>query len=61
VGPDYRHLLPVSIILGASYLVVIDDLARTLTTQEIPLGILTSVIGVPFFAYLLSRKKVGWA
>jgi iron complex transport system permease protein len=61
VGPDFRRLLPVSIILGASYLLVIDDLARSLTTQEIPLGILTSVIGVPFFAYLLSRKKVGWA
>jgi iron complex transport system permease protein len=38
-----------------------DDIARTLTTGEIPLGILTSLIGTPFFAYLLMRSRADWA
>lgn len=60
VGPDFRKLIPVSAVLGASFLLVVDDIARTLTATEIPLGILTALIGAPFFAYLLTRKKVGW-
>jgi iron complex transport system permease protein len=60
VGPDYRKLLPVTIILGASYLLIIDDIARNLTSAEIPLGILTAIIGAPFFAYLLRKRSVGW-
>jgi iron complex transport system permease protein len=61
VGPDFRKLIPVSAILGASFLLVVDDIARTLTATEIPLGILTALVGAPFFAYLLTQKKVGWA
>ncbi len=57
VGPDHRALLPTTIMVGASYLLVIDNIARTLTSSEIPLGILTSIIGAPFFAYLLRRSK----
>jgi len=60
VGPDFRKLVPVSAILGASFLLVVDDIARTLTATEIPLGILTALVGAPFFAYLLTQKKVGW-
>ncbi len=60
VGPDYRKLLPVTIIIGASYLLIIDDIARNLTRAEIPLGILTAIIGAPFFAYLLRKRSVGW-
>jgi iron complex transport system permease protein len=60
VGPDHRALLPACLALGAVFLLVIDDLARTLTPQEIPLGILTAVIGAPFFALLLRRTKGGW-
>jgi len=60
VGPDYRKLIPASALIGASYLLVMDDLARTLTMGEIPLGILTALVGTPFFAYLLWRRKVGW-
>ncbi len=60
VGPDFRRLIPVSAVLGASFLLVVDDIARTLTAVEIPLGILTALVGAPFFAYLLTRKKVGW-
>ncbi len=60
VGPDYKALIPASILLGSAYLVVVDDLARVLTTVEVPLGILTSVIGAPFFIYLILRSKGGW-
>jgi iron complex transport system permease protein len=60
VGPDFRKLIPASALLGASFLLIVDDIARTLTAAEIPLGILTALIGAPFFAYLLTQKKVGW-
>jgi iron complex transport system permease protein len=60
VGPDYTKLLPVCLLLGGCYMLIIDDLARMLTSAEIPLGILTAIIGAPFFAYLLSRRSVGW-
>ncbi len=61
VGPDHRRLLPVSLLLGASYLLLIDDIARTVSSLEIPLGILTAMIGAPFFLYMLSRRGKGWA
>ena len=57
VGPDHRLLLPATLSIGASYLLFIDDIARTATAGEIPLGILTAVIGAPFFAYLLRRTS----
>jgi ABC-type Fe3+-siderophore transport system, permease component len=60
VGPDFKKLIPVSAVLGGSFLLIVDDIARTLTATEIPLGILTALIGAPFFAYLLTQKKVGW-
>jgi iron complex transport system permease protein len=49
VGNDNRVLIPVSMSLGACFLVLIDVLARTVTGAELPLGILTSLIGAPFF------------
>ena len=60
VGPDHRDLLPATLSLGASYLLLIDGIARTATTIEIPIGILTSIIGAPFFAYLLRRTSATW-
>jgi iron complex transport system permease protein len=60
VGPDYKTLIPASMLVGSAYLVVVDDLARVLSTVEVPLGILTSVIGAPFFIYLILRSKGGW-
>ncbi|MDO8840867.1 iron ABC transporter permease [Methanocalculus sp.] len=60
VGPDNKKLIPVSFLLGSSYLLIIDTVARNLTMAEIPLGILTAIIGAPFFAYLLSKRSVGW-
>lgn len=60
VGPDHKVLLPASLALGAGYLLLIDNIARTATAAEIPLGILTAIIGAPFFAYLLRKTKGGW-
>lgn len=56
VGPDYRSLLPVSMLLGGSFLLIVDDLSRLMTTSEIPIGILTAFVGAPFFLYLLIRE-----
>ncbi|WP_196260808.1 FecCD family ABC transporter permease [Pelagibacterium limicola] len=53
VGYDHRKLIPASIIAGAGYMVLIDTLARTMTTAEIPLGVLTAIVGAPVFALLL--------
>lgn len=62
VGPDHKVLLPASALLGGTYLLLVDDLARTLTPAEIPLGIITALIGAPIFGYLLKRMHTrGWA
>jgi iron complex transport system permease protein len=61
VGPNYKVLLPASLLLGGAYMLLVDDVARSLMAQEIPLGILTSLIGAPFFLYLLMRSQQGWA
>ena len=61
VGPNHKVLLPASISIGAMYLLIIDNVARTATAAEIPLSILTAVIGAPFFAYLLRRTGGRWA
>lgn len=55
VGEDHRALIPASALLGAAYLTLIDTMARTLTAAEIPLGVLTALVGAPVFAYLLRR------
>jgi iron complex transport system permease protein len=60
VGPDHRALLPATLSIGATYLLFIDDVARTATVGEIPLGILTALIGAPFFAYLLRKTRGTW-
>ena len=60
VGPDFRFLLPGSALLGGLFLLIADNMARTLWTMEIPLGILTSLFGVPFFLYLLIKYHHGW-
>ena len=55
LGNDYRYVITGSILIGGTYLLIIDNLARTLTTIEIPLGILTALVGAPFFIYLLLK------
>lgn len=60
VGPDYRRLLPASMLLGALYLLLVDDIARCLLSMEIPIGILTALLGVPFFAVIFRYNAKGW-
>ncbi len=57
VGSDYRKLIPASMLFGASFLLVVDNIARLASTAEIPIGILTAFVGAPFFLYLITRKK----
>jgi iron complex transport system permease protein len=61
VGPDHRGLLPASLALGGTYLLIVDDIARGATSVEVPLGILTALLGAPFFAYLLRQTRGGWS
>lgn len=61
VGPDNRVLIPVSALTGALYLILVDDVSRLAFTTEIPLGIITSLIGIPFFAAVLKRANRGWS
>lgn len=57
-GSDHRVLIPASILLGGSLLVISDTLARTIIApQQLPLGVITAGIGVPFFLYLLNRQQ----
>jgi len=60
-GNDYRRLLPLTAILGAAFVIAIDMVARrALAPQEVPVGIVTQILGAPFFLYLLRRGRGGW-
>ena len=60
VGPDNKKLLPVATLVGASYLIAVDTVARTAMETEIPIGIITALVGAPIFAYLLRKNRSGW-
>ena len=57
IGCDYRKLLPASMVMGAGFLLLVDDVARVATTMEIPIGILTAFVGAPFFLYLITKGR----
>ena len=57
VGNDCRRLLPAAMLLGAIFLLLVDNVSRNLLAVEIPIGILTAFIGAPFFIYLMTRKE----
>jgi iron complex transport system permease protein len=61
VGPDFARLIPAAALLGGGFLLLIDTLARTMTATEIPLGILTALVGTPFFIWLLASVSKTWA
>ncbi len=63
VGPDHRIMLPTTLIVGAIFMIYMDTLARTLMApEELPVGIITALLGAPFFLYLLRRRRrlTGW-
>jgi len=60
-GPDHKVLIPAVMLIGASYLILIDNVARTAIAAEIPVGIITALIGAPIFGLLLRRAaNKGW-
>lgn len=59
LGPNHREVLPASLLLGATLLVLSDIIARSIAPMELPVGIVTSLLGVPFFVYLLQKRKRG--
>lgn len=59
-GPDHKHLLPLSVLAGASFLILADLVARTIIDPaELPIGVITALIGAPVFAVILIRRKLG--
>jgi len=61
VGPNHKVMLPVSVLLGAVFMLLIDNVSRCLFDVEIPLSVLTALFGAPFFLSLLMKGKKGWA
>ncbi|MDN5903390.1 MAG: iron ABC transporter permease [Corynebacterium casei] len=59
-GNNNRFVVPISLLLGAIFLVVIDTLARSVSEAEIPISVLTALVGAPFFIYLLRKTGGGW-
>ncbi len=63
VGPDHRILLPTTLMVGAIFMIYMDTIARTIMApEELPVGIITALLGAPFFLYLLRRRRrlTGW-
>lgn len=58
-GNDNRRLVPVAISAGACFMIIVDMASRSFTASELPLGILTSLIGAPFFIFLIKKTKGG--
>jgi len=56
VGSDYRYLLPASVLGGGLFLLMVDNVSRSMSSTEIPIGILTAFIGAPFFLLLITRR-----
>ncbi len=60
VGPDNEILIPAAVFVGASYLLVVDDISRLAFNFEIPIGIVTALVGIPFFMLVLKNARKGW-
>ena len=60
VGPDFGRLLPLAMLMGAGFMLAVDTLCRTLATIEIPPGVLTALIGTPFFLWLFALSRRPW-
>lgn len=60
IGYDNKKIIPVSFAFGGSFLLIVDNFSRTISQFEIPIGIFTTLIGGPFFIYLLKRLKQGY-
>ena len=61
VGPDHRYSIPANMMLGGSFLLLIDNFSRVLLSFEIPIGIFTMLLGAPFFLLLMKTQRTQWA
>jgi iron complex transport system permease protein len=59
-GTDNRLAIPLNIMFGGMFLLVIDNFSRTLFSFEIPIGVFTMLIGAPFFIWLMKKTHIGW-
>ncbi|KXZ40684.1 iron complex transport system permease protein [Alkalithermobacter thermoalcaliphilus JW-YL-7 = DSM 7308] len=59
IGPDNRLVIPLAISFGGAFLVLVDTISRNIASYEIPIGIFTTILGAPFFIYLLRKTKLG--
>jgi len=59
-GANFATVLPASLLIGGTYMLIMDNLSRSIASLEIQVGILTSLIGAPFFVFLLAKAKKGW-
>jgi iron complex transport system permease protein len=57
VGAEHKKLIPAAAILGGGFLLVMDTIARTISASEIPISIVTSILGAPFLGYLVIHRK----
>ena len=60
IGPDNTKSMPACFTFGGTFLLLVDNFSRTLTSFELPVGVFTTLLGGPFFVYLLKRARVGW-
>jgi iron complex transport system permease protein len=59
-GPDNRRAVPACFLLGGSFLLIVDDVSRSITDFELPIGIFTTLLGAPVFVFLMKRSRIGW-
>jgi iron complex transport system permease protein len=60
VGPDFGRLLPLAMLMGAAFMLAVDTLCRTIASIEVPPGVLTALIGTPFFLWLFALARRSW-
>lgn len=60
VGPDNKQAIPLNFLFGGTFLLIIDDFSRTIASFEIPIGVITMLIGAPLFLYLIKKTNIGW-
>ncbi len=59
-GPDNQKSIPLNFLFGGTFLLIIDDFSRTISSFEIPIGVFTMLLGAPFFIYLMKKTNIGW-
>lgn len=59
-GPNFKNLIPYAFLFGATFMMIVDLICRSLLTMVIPVGIVTSLVGAPFYLAILKRQKEGW-